>query len=413
MTKPPKAFHWAIDPISDSTFFAEYWEKKPLVISRNITTYFTDLISMSAVDEILSSTGLRVPGFRLIREGSQIPTSEYTRNVSMTPGVFDGLLDLNKVAAQYANGATVVLQALERSWLPLITFCKDLEKYLGHPVQANLYLTPKSAQGFAAHFDTHDTLILQVEGRKKWKIYDAPFPLPLSKHKYSKDTPHGPAEPDFVLEAGDTLYMPRGIVHEALTADSYSLHITIGIKVLTWFDIVSKVVNRALAASERDVNFRQALPLRFAQEDSITSAEMSKNLEHLIQEFIRHLGSSDAKELMTEQFVSTRWPYRQDQIQNMNRLSTLSLDSYVTHQENIIFRVKLDHAAKVIRLAFHGKMVVFPSTVSDAVIFVVQTESFRSRDIPGNLDEAGKLILVKRLIREGFLTIDHNTNGSR
>lgn len=411
MTKSPEAFRWAIDPLSDSSFFAEYWEKKPLVISRNIPTYFTDLISVSAVDEILSSTGLRVPGFRLIREGSQIPTSEYTKNISMTPGAFDGLVDLNRVAGQYANGATIVLQALERSWLPLITFCKDLEKYLGHPVQANLYLTPKSAQGFAAHFDTHDTLILQAEGRKRWKIYDAPFPLPLSKHKYSKVKSHSPPELDLVLEAGDTLYMPRGVIHEALTTDSYSLHITVGIKVLTWFDIVSKVVNRALAASESDVDFRQALPLRFAQEESITSAEMSQNLEHLIQEFTRHLNSSDAKELMTEQFISTRWPYRQDQIQNLNRLSKLTLDSLVRHQENIIFRVKLDQATNAIHLSFHGKMLVFPSNVSDAVTFVVQTESFRPRDIRGNLDAPGKLVLVKRLIREGFLTIDHKTNG--
>lgn len=405
------AFPKTIEPIAESTFFEEYWEKKPLVIARNDPAHFSDLISVSAIDRILSSTGLRVPGFRLIREGSQIPTSQYTKNIPMTPGIFDGLVDLNKVSDEYADGATIVLQALERSWLPLITFCKELETYFGHPVQANLYLTPTSAQGFAAHFDTHDTLILQVEGRKRWKIYDSPFPLPLSKHNYSKEQRHGQAELDFVLEAGDTLYMPRGVVHEALTTDSYSLHITIGIKVLTWFDVVSKVVNRALEASEQDLEFRRALPLRFAEEGSILPNEMSQKVGVLLNKLDERLEPNDALEMISEQFVSTRWPFRENQIRDLNQLSTLTRDSLIARQKNIIFRLQADEHTKTVRLDFHGKVVVFPSAASDSLNYISQTRVFRLSDVPGSLDGAGKLVLVKRLIREGFLTFNENANG--
>lgn len=411
MAEEINAFLKAIRPITESIFFEEYWEEKPLVIARNEPAYFYDLISVSDIDRILSSTGLRVPGFRLIREGSQIPTSQYTKNIPMTPSTFDGLVDLNKVSDEYAHGSTIVLQALERSWLPLVTFCKELETYFGHPVQANLYLTPTSAQGFAAHFDTHDTLILQIEGRKRWKTYGSPFPLPLSKHKYSKTQPHDQPNLEFVLEAGDTLYMPRGVVHEALTTDSYSLHITIGIKVLTWFDVVSRVVKRALEASEQDLEFRRALPLRFAEEGSIPPNEVSQKVKLLLNRFEERLKPSDALEMISEQFISTRWPFRENQIRDLNQLSTLTKDSSIARQKNIIFRLQVDEHTKTVRLDFHGKVVVFPSAASDSLKYISQTQAFRLSEIPGNLDKAGKLVLVRRLIREGFLTFNENANG--
>jgi hypothetical protein len=34
---------------------------------------------------------------------------------------------------------------------------------------------------------------------------------------------------------------------------------------------------------------------------------------------------------------------------------------------------------------------------------VATTAAFRARDLPGSLDEAGRLVLVRRMIREGFL----------
>ena len=39
----------------------------------------------------------------------------------------------------------------------------------------------------------------------------------------------GKPSADFVLHAGDVLYIPRGHVHDALTSDSVSLHVTLGI----------------------------------------------------------------------------------------------------------------------------------------------------------------------------------------
>jgi ribosomal protein L16 Arg81 hydroxylase len=400
MSDPANILKRCIEPLNLDTFFSDYWEKKPLIISRTKPGYFSDLLSLEAIDTILTSTNLRVPGFRLVRQGSQIPIREYTTRVSMTPNAFDELIDVDKVYALYQQGATIVLQALERSWGPLVEFCKALEAYLGHPVQANMYLTPANAQGFAAHHDTHDTMILQVEGRKRWKVYDMPLPLPLpSQGTLPPGVEHGPVENDIVLKAGDTLYMPRGVIHEALTSDSYSMHITVGIKVWTWADALAKLVNRALEACEQEVEFRRALPLRSAEGNE---EALASGLVPVLEYFRDHLRADGIAELLAEAFVASRWAYRRGQLVDLYRLENLSADSTLCRRGHALAR--LSTAGEHVVLSFQGKRITFPAHAFEAVRFVVQHEHFSVGEIPDVLDEAGKLVLAKRLIREGLLT---------
>jgi ribosomal protein L16 Arg81 hydroxylase len=74
----------------------------------------------------------------------------------------------------------------------------------------------------------------------------------------------GPVSEEFDLRAGDTLYLPRGLVHEAISTDETSLHVTVGILSWTWFDFLLEAVER-LASS--DCQVRAALPPAFARSD--------------------------------------------------------------------------------------------------------------------------------------------------
>ena len=40
------------------------------------------------------------------------------------------------------------------------------------PVQINAYITPPQNRGFAAHYDVHDVFVLQIAGRKTWRIHE-------------------------------------------------------------------------------------------------------------------------------------------------------------------------------------------------------------------------------------------------
>ena len=193
-----------------------------------------------------------------MQEGRQINLGDYASDVSWRPP-FTGTADVPRLLAQWEAGATIVLQALHVSWHPLAVFCRALEEALGYGVQTNAYYTPRGSQGFAVHHDTHDVLILQVAGEKRWLLYDPLLELPLKHQRYSSALgEHGEPTDELVLRAGDSLYLPRGWLHQAETSSTDSLHLTVGIRLHTWID----AAKGALEACEDELAFRRGVDAR-------------------------------------------------------------------------------------------------------------------------------------------------------
>ena len=118
-----------------------------------------------------------------------------------------GVMDARAVFDEFAAGATMVFQSMHRFWAPLADYCRLLELALGHPVQANAYITPPGAQGFGAHKDEHDVFVLQTHGTKARRVYER-HDLPPSR----------PPLIDAPIASGDSLYIPEGFPHSASTA---------------------------------------------------------------------------------------------------------------------------------------------------------------------------------------------------
>jgi Cupin superfamily protein len=294
---------------------------------------------------------------------------------------------VERVASEFASGATIVVQALHLNHLPLALFCRDLEARLGHPVQANAYYTPRAAQGLPVHHDTHDVLVLQVAGEKRWLVYDPVFELPLKHQRYSAELGEpGGTVLDLTLRAGDTLYLPRGWLHEALTSERDSLHLTIGINAYTARD----AVRAALDSAEDDVALRLAV-----REDG----ELADDLLELLA---ARLGAETVAERIRERFVATRRPVLDGQLEQLRWLDALTPDTEIERRPSVIADLYASENGFV--LAFEGKRITFPEHVGEELEFVVTvTDRFAAREIPGGLDKAGRVVLVRRLIREGFL----------
>ncbi|RAE54490.1 cupin, partial [Burkholderia multivorans] len=130
-------------------------------------------------------------------------------------------VDRARLWRQFHDGATLVLQALQRTWEPIGAFSSALSEELGNPVQANAYITPPQNQGFDDHYDVHDVFVLQIQGTKRWVIHEPVFDSPLRDQPWTdRREAVGRAaatEPaiDAVLEPGDALYLPRGWLHAA------------------------------------------------------------------------------------------------------------------------------------------------------------------------------------------------------
>ncbi len=185
------------------------------------------LLSVADLDAFLATDAARSPRVSMADGGRQggagVPEDEFTRP--------DGRADLPRLFALFDRGATLVVSQFHEMHPPLARFCRGLEQVFLHAVQANIYLTPPGAQGFRTHYDTHDVLVLQVEGEKTWRIYPGqPVPRPTRRTPWPGGIePLGPPEA-LTLRPGEALYVPRGIMHDAAAqAGGHSLHVTVGL----------------------------------------------------------------------------------------------------------------------------------------------------------------------------------------
>ena len=382
------ALERVLAPVGAETFLAEHWERKPLSVRRSEVGRFDDLLSAADAEALVCSSGIRYPAFRLVKAGAKLETRDYTVDLPWRPAAFTGAADVQRVLAEFEAGATIVLQALHLHWRPLAEFARALEARLGHPVQANAYYTPRRSQGLPVHHDTHDVFVLQVAGEKRWLVYRPAFELPLKDQRYSPDM-GDPGEPvdDLVLTPGDTLYLPRGWLHEALTSESDSLHLTIGVNVYTWLD----AFKAALAACEDDVEFRR----------SVRDGRPDVDLVDRLRE---RLAPGDVSSRMRTRFVSSRRPVLDGQLAQIRALDNLTVETPLARRATVIADVSADRES--VSIAFQGKKLSLPAHARPALEFAAAaTGAFTARDLPGPLDDEGRLVLVGRLVREGFLRI--------
>ena len=212
--------------VSPEEFAADYWGQKPLLSkAETLPSGYHDLLSVDAVDELISSRGVRTPFIRMARDGDVLAASRFTSPAGFGAGVADQVSS-DKVLAEFASGATIVLQGLHRLWPPLIEFARQLVEDLAHPAQVNAYVTPSASRGFDPHYDVHDVFVLQISGEKRWVIHrpvhlhplrDQPWgdtrrPCAAERPTSRSSTPSSSPEMRFICRAdGCTPRQPSGV----------------------------------------------------------------------------------------------------------------------------------------------------------------------------------------------------------
>jgi hypothetical protein len=216
-------------------------------------------LSLDDADRLLTSSALRTPTVRVVKDGVVLPPSTYTRAATLAGASLSGLVDGRKVLAHVDEGATVVLQGLHRYWPPLTELVRGLELALGHPCQANAYLTPPGSQGFARHRDAHDVFVFQTHGRKQWQLVE------------------DGQERDVLLEPGLSMYLPTGTPHSARSEEETSLHVTVGINQLTWRTLLSRLAEQALS----DERYAGPLPAGYLEDPTVLAGPLATVLADL------------------------------------------------------------------------------------------------------------------------------------
>jgi len=384
------SLQWLIHPTSKEAFFQEYWEKQPLVVKRNQPNYFSSLVSLDEVDRILTTLDLRYPQITLKNADREISRDDYT--------VRGDALDVAKVYQLFGEGSTITLAYLDTLSPALTSFCRGLESEFSFPFQANAYLTPAGGKGARHHYDTHDVFVLQVVNSKQWTAYGTPLESPLREQDFDSSLhERGAPTLQFQLEAGDVAYIPRGVVHDARSGKEVSLHITVGVLSYTWIDLLLEL---AADVSLSDPAFRKALPPGFARQE-FNRAPARETFRSLLQQLSAKSNFDAVLDRFVDEFISACPPLLAGQMAQMATLDRLTVDSVVGMRPGVMSHVRTDGESASIEC--YGRRIIFPVHANAAIRFALTNSEFVVRELPSDLDDAGKLVLVRRLIREGLV----------
>jgi ribosomal protein L16 Arg81 hydroxylase len=413
------AFEHIIQPISPEVFFREYWEKRPLHISRGKPGYYSELFSGNDVDTLLQFCKPKYPRVEIGKNNKRGYSLEVLEQMETTSVHDYGVPNSYNLYNTYTQGDTLVIYKLEEYWKPLAELCRAFEQYFSCLANAALFLTPKHAQGFPMHFDATDAFILQAEGSKVWRIYNASPYLALGKddQPYLADNLPAP-EQELCLQAGDLLYVPRGCVHEVLTTDAPSLHITVDTKLFTWVDFIT----HALASvSKNFVPFHKALPVGFLNQHQSVPF-LQEHLTELLEYLRQHANAEEAVTQLARDMIDKMSPLPDGHFSQLDHLDQISLSSVVAKRQGMVCRVfKQPEIAfhfmgdlqgeKQVSIQFPGNEVTGPAWLEPAFRFIANTETFVVQALPDSLSHNSKLVLVRRLIREGLLKVVSANNG--
>lgn len=385
------SLEWLLHPVSLHDYFSEYWEKRPLVIRRSDPRYFESLLTFADVDRVITTLDRGYPDV-LLKDANDpnLAQADYT--------LPNGALDVARVYELFHQGATVTLAFLDTVLPALTLFCRSLEREFSCPLQSNVYMTPPRAQGAKPHYDTHDVFVLQVSGSKHWTIFGTPVESPLPSQEFDATLhPLGAVTHEFELQAGDVAYIPRGVAHEAKSTDVVSLHITTGILRYTWTDLLLETV---AAASLNDPAFRKALPPSFVDPEFDREPARAK-----VRDLLRCAADDSRFDMvldnLIDRFLDRCPPVLDGQMEQLAALNSLTVNTHVGARPGAISRLETDGSSTVLRT--YGRRITFPAHVTEPLQFALKCRNFAIRDLPGSLDDAGKVTLIRRLIREGLV----------
>jgi len=358
------------------TFVTKVWASHVHISSRDPGP-LVDLLTLDDVDRLLTGTAIRTPAVRIAKDGSVLSPSQYTRPATLAGQSLTGLLDPRKVFDLFDEGATVVLQGLHRYWEPLGRLVADLELELGHPCQANAYLTPPGSQGFAVHEDSHDVFVFQTHGRKVWEVHESGEPQTV------------------VLEPGVSMYLPTGTPHAARAEEVASLHVTIGINQITW----RHVLDRALAPTLDDVGGAH-LPAGWLDEPARLAEGLAARLESLAVA-LRTIEPDAVADDEVHRFLTRRTLWQVGGLRD--RLAARDLDDGTCLRRRPGHPCVAVPAGDRLQVLLGDRELFMPGHLAPALQTVRGPGSFRVADLP--LDPQSRVVLCRRLVREGLLEV--------
>jgi hypothetical protein len=130
---------------------------------------------------------------------------------------------------------------------------------------------------------------------------------------------------------------------------------------------------------------------------------MEATFRGLVDSFAEKVKLAPALERFRDGFITSRQPDTLGRSADYQRLGQLTAQSSVGPRADLIYR--LQDNGDTVSLHVNTSEITLPAAATSALKFTLESPRFSVGDVPGLADESSKLALVRRLVREGLLTI--------
>lgn len=377
----------ALGSFDSDIFFREYWEKNVLHIGTDSADRFDPISQELDLNKII---------WRSCREWGDVSLAKSNASYQdVSYGQNDPCFET--IISAYSEGYTVVINNMQTKVESIATYCRAIENDLFCRVTANLYLTQTESQGLNSHYDDDDVFVLQLAGKKKWKIYDSSEFLPLRDAPYVEPTNSHRLVNEYTLNKGDFLYVPRGVVHDARSFEEPSLHLTISLRTITWYELLSKHLETSATNIDR---FRNSIP--------ITAAKHGNFADDEIEELRLQVSKIDHKSIL-----DALDQCRQLLLKNLDSIpptTTALLSTDTGEEQSLISKYQfncdliyaLDARSDGVYLTVPEGILTFEFKYKNALEFVLRRNVFQASQIP-DIDSSACEIFVDHLLKHNVI----------
>jgi JmjC domain len=387
--KAPFSFTDLLAPVTLEAYCAQHWAARPLHLVRRSTGFYDALISLPELERLFA-----IDGF-------------FSQHLATTPERGVGVPEpppssVSQAYERLAGGASLRLRNLETvldPGRPIMVLLRDIARALGHPYESlSCYVAPTGARGLGPHHDETEIFTLQIAGSKRWRLYQrVSSPLPALHDAKSLGEP---AE-DFVLEAGDLLYVPSGWVHD-VTAKRSSFSMTLVFRPARWSALLDLLTTR-LALHPDFV-----APLPAGAGGSERAADLEAMLGRRIDVIARALEQTNPADVLSavaRDAVVAAGPSPEPHLETLSRTDEIDSETVLVRRPGVLVHVQT--GAESVQLTFSGGYFLrMHAAAAPALQGVVHADGpFRVADMPGELSAAAKVALARRLVVAGLLSL--------
>ena len=382
-----------IHNINIDDFLLHYWQKKPLLI-RSAFPHYQSPISAEEL------AGLACEDFvesRIISEQKNTPKWVLENG----PFLEERFSKLPK------SHWTLLIQGLNKIFPELDDLLQQFNFIPSWRVDDLMasYASPEGSVG--PHIDQYDVFLLQASGRRKWMISETAVSMNnFEENSALKIIKNFTAESEWILEAGDMLYLPPNIAHYGIGMED-CMTFSIGFRAPSHAELLSSYIDEHITTLTDDLRY-QDTELRQTNNPGEISSAAINNIQQLL---LSHFNDTSK---IADWFGGFITDYLDDEVELIER--NLTTDEFLAEIKNnynlrrpaTVRANYIQNKDNTISLYLNGTKQNIQKDESDITMLFCNQTTYTYLTLKPYMDNKIALAFLCKLYNSGFIEFDND-----